>query len=54
MSLVDRGVTFPNTFHYYKQSDSEKFKNCYKMEFFTDSYESAYSEPSEVEQSQVS
>ena len=36
--LVERGVAFPNTFHYYKQSDTEKFKNTYKVEFFTDSY----------------
>jgi len=36
--LIERGVTFPTSFHYYKQSDTEKFKNTYKVEFFTDSY----------------
>jgi len=24
-TLLDRGVTFPATFHYYKQSDTEKY-----------------------------
>ena len=37
-NLLERGVCFPSSFHYYKQSDTEKFRNTYKVEFFTDSY----------------
>lgn len=27
-NLVDRGVKFPTSFHYYKQSDTEKYIEC--------------------------